>query len=171
VHLSTSRAAFKRAGLALAIRRAEAREAEALTALAHAAKRSWGYPESWIEGWHDALSFTGAMIESLPVYVALENGELAGVAALAVHGAQATLEHLWVDPRRARRGIGRALLAHMCRVAGGLGARVLRIESDPNAEAFYVRCGARRVGARRADVGAVRRSLPRLELELAGDRR
>lgn len=154
--------------MTIAIRRAEAGEAQALTELAHAAKRSWGYPESWIARWREALSLTEATIESLPVYVALENGELAGVAAIELHGAQATLEHLWVDPRRARRGIGRALLAHVCGVARGLGARTLRIVSDPNAEAFYLRCGARRIGAQRADMDETPRSLPLLELELTG---
>ncbi len=44
----------------------------------------------------------------------------------------------------------------------------LLIESDPHAEGFYLRLGARRVGSLRADVGAVRRTLPVLRLDLGG---
>lgn len=100
------------------------------------------------------------------MYVALEEGVLAGVAAFEMHGRQASLEHLWVDPARIRSGVGSALLSHVCAVALERGARVLRIESDPHAEGFYLRRGARRIGAVRADMDESQRSLPLLEIKL-----
>ncbi len=153
--------------MALAIRRAQPSEAKALTALAHAAKRNWGYPEAWIERWRPALTFTPESISKHPIYVAHEDGALAGVAAIMVRGARASLEHLWVHPERAHVGIGAALLDHVCAEATSLGANTLVVESDPNAEAFYLRRGARRVGEVRADMDRVRRALPLLEIDLA----
>ena len=44
------------------IRRADPDEAPVLTELAHAAKRHWGYPESWIENWQADLTITKEFI-------------------------------------------------------------------------------------------------------------
>jgi GNAT superfamily N-acetyltransferase len=44
------------------------------------------------------------------------------------------------------RGLGRRLFQAAVLHARSLGARELEITSDPNAEAFYLRHGARRVG-------------------------
>ena len=43
-------------------------------------------------------------------------------------------------------GVGAALMTHATAEAKRHGATTLRIESDPNAEAFYLRMGAKRVG-------------------------
>ena len=64
------------------------------------------------------------------------------------------------------RGLGRELFHHAVETAGGVGARRLEIDSDPHAEEFYLRMGARRIGQVPADVEGVRRVLPRLEVRL-----
>ena len=46
------------------------------------------------------------------------------------------------------------------------GCRKLEIESDPNAEGFYQRLGARRVGVRTKDWDGQRRELPILIYEI-----
>jgi GNAT superfamily N-acetyltransferase len=154
--------------VSLIIRRARAGEADALTAIAHAAKRHWGYPEEWISRWRDALTVTPACLDAWAVFVAAEadDGPPRGFYALSADGALAELEHLWVEPVAMGAGIGRALLEHAVRTARELGAARLRIDSDPHAEAFYLRMGARRIGEVRADVDDVRRVLPRLEIAL-----
>lgn len=150
------------------IRRARADEADALTAIAHAAKRHWGYPEAWIARWRDALTITPGFIGAGTVFVAAEaDTDLPrGFYALAVDEGGAALEHLWVEPESMGRGIGRALLDHAVQAARGLRAARLEIDADPHAEAFYLRMGARRIGEVRADVADVRRVLPRMEIAL-----
>jgi GNAT superfamily N-acetyltransferase len=69
-----------------------------------------------------------------------------GFYALVGEGSQIELEHLWVLPEHMSAGIGRALFAHAVRRAASLNADLLEIESDPNAEGFYRRMGAIRVG-------------------------
>ena len=44
------------------IRRATTDDAATLTAIAHAAKRHWGYPEQWIESWSDQLTLSAAYL-------------------------------------------------------------------------------------------------------------
>src|SRR5258706_11839576 len=64
------------------IRRATPDEAEALTALAHAAKRHWGYPEEWINHWRADLTITPDFIATNEVFAATIDGEIAGCFAL-----------------------------------------------------------------------------------------
>ena len=61
-------------------------------------------------------------------------------------GERMDLLHLWVLPEAMRRGVGRSLFSHALERARNLGFRELEIESDPNAEGFYQRMGAQRVG-------------------------
>jgi predicted N-acetyltransferase YhbS len=63
------------------------------------------------------------------------------------------------------RGIGRALFEHAVEESRRLGHRSLRIEADPNAEGFYARMGARRVGETIAEIEGQRRELPLLLYE------
>jgi GNAT superfamily N-acetyltransferase len=76
----------------------------------------------------------------------------------------ATLDYLWVEPESMGRGLGRALLSHALETARTHGAARLAIDSDPHAEEFYRRMGARCVGEVRADVDDVRRVLSRMEI-------
>jgi GNAT superfamily N-acetyltransferase len=144
------------------IRRALPQESEWLTGIAHAAKREWKYPESWIQAWRDHLTITAAYITENDVYVIEKNRAVQGFHAVAMHGAAAWLEHLWVVPESMRQGAGRELFIHATTIARTRGASELQIESDPNAEGFYLKMGARRVGEVSSLIGGEPRSLPRL---------
>ncbi len=132
--------------LSVAIRPARPEDAALLTALAHAAKRHWGYPERWIQAWKEDLTLTPAFIRDNAVFAAFERGQMAGCYALGLDGRRCSLEHFWVRPEAMGRGVGRALFEHALAQAAALGADHLEIEADPHAEGFYLRMGARRVG-------------------------
>lgn len=131
---------------AVEIRRARAGDAEVLTRLAHAAKRHWRYPDEWIELWRSALTITPDFIDEHLVYCAEHGGAVIGFYALTGTPPARELEHMWVTPEQIGRGLGARLLRHATATMRDEGTRTLRIESDPNAEAFYVKHGARRVG-------------------------
>lgn len=154
--------------MSINIRRAHADDAAALTEIAHAAKRHWGYPEAWIARWRDALTLTPAYIAGHAVFVAAdaEGDRSRGFYSLAMREMDAVLDHLWIAPEWMGRGLGGELLGHAMRTARELGAARLEIDSDPHAEAFYRRMGAVRVGEVRADVDEVQRVLPRMEIRL-----
>lgn len=134
------------AAITTTIERALPEDAGTLTRIAHAAKRHWDYPEPLIALWKDALTLTPAFIGRHPVYVAREDGHSVGFYALTGHGATRVVEHFWVAPARIGAGIGRRLFAHARGRLAAEGVTMLRIESDPNAEGFYLKMGARRVG-------------------------
>ncbi len=154
----------------LTIRRARPDEADRLTALALAAKQHWGYPDHWIEAWRDDLTFTPAFVAAHPVYVAVDEEDIpvACYALVPSGGPEIQLEHVWVHPLRIGQGLGRRLFDHAAQTAAALRGEALLIDSDPNAEAFYRRMGAERVGALRADMDGQHRELPQFRYDLGG---
>jgi hypothetical protein len=62
--------------------------------------------------------------------------------------------------------VGRALFEHSVEQARALGFCSLHIESDPNAEGFYERMGARRVGMNITQLDGEHRELPLLIYEV-----
>jgi len=159
------------------IRKATSDQAAALTQIAHDAKAYWGYPESWIERWKDDLTLTPEFISAHEVYVAETDPSLeavgvndpasiSGFYAIAIRDEKAELEHLWVRPENIGNGTGKELLMHAMETAAFLNAAALEISSDPNAEGFYKRMGARRIGAVDAEIDGQPRTLPRLTIDL-----
>jgi GNAT superfamily N-acetyltransferase len=150
----------------LLILRAEPGDARQLTEIAFAAKRHWGYPERWIASWSDLLTMKPGFIVSHETYKAVLEDRSVGFYALGRKEDRLDLVHLWVLPEVKGRGVGRALFLHAVERTRALGYSQLEIESDPNAEGFYQRLGARRVGSRIREVEQERRELPVLICEI-----
>lgn len=148
------------------IRRANPEEAGTLSEIAHAAKRHWKYPESWIEQWRGDLTITPEFITKHEVFVAIVNGQIGGCCALVITESLAEIEHMWIRPEHMGSGVGRALFAHARSRARERGANVLELSADPNAEGFYAHMGAERIGDVRADMDGRPRVLPRMRIEL-----
>jgi len=133
--------------MTLRVRRARRDDSARLTRLAHDAKRFWGYSEELIRLWRADLTVTPRFIAEHAVYCAVQGSRIVGFYALSgEHGAR-DLEHMWVDPRHIGRGVGRSMFAHLLRHLRRVGVTRLTIASDPNAEGFYRKLGARRVGS------------------------
>jgi GNAT superfamily N-acetyltransferase len=152
------------------IRRAAPEDAGTLTLIAFAAKRHWGYSESWIQHWNESLTITPEFVRNYEVYAAVADGETFAFYALTGKGRTVELEHLWVSPGWIGKGIGRVLFEHAMREAASRGADALEIEADPNAEGFYRRMGARRIGENVYEIEGHERILPLMVVEI-GDRR
>jgi GNAT superfamily N-acetyltransferase len=152
------------------IRPARAAECAALSQIALDAKARWGYPEAWLATWAAAeLTLTPMHCATGTVLVAESASDLLGVGAITLmpSGRDApcwSLEHLWVRPEAAGRGVGRALYsALLAAVRTGGGGR-MEVLADPHAAGFYERLGATRAGAVPAPMpGAPDRVLPRFE--------
>jgi len=149
----------------LVLRPARADEAPALSALCMASKAHWGYDAAFLAACREELTLRPADLDPARLAVAERAGAPAGVVQISVAGEVAELEKLFVAPDRIGGGVGAALLSWAAATAHRLGARRLRIESDPQAVPFYARMGARQVGE--AASGSIPgRMLPLLELQL-----
>lgn len=145
------------------ILRAEPAHAGRLSQIAHAAKSFWGYPAQWIELWHNQLTITPEFVKHNEVWAAEVDGAVLGFYALTGEPPRLMLEHMWVMPVAIKQGIGTALFRHAVGRALEMGADVLEIESDPNAEGFYKLMGCETVGEVGYELAGARRSLPLMQ--------
>jgi len=148
------------------IRPAADADAPALSVLALRSKAFWGYDHAFMRACIPEMAITPADLARCPTFVLAEGAALLGFATLAHHsGARITLDALFVAPEAIGSGAGRRLFEHAAAQARALGARTMHIEADPNAEAFYLHMGARRIGA--TPSGSIPgRMLPLLEYDL-----
>lgn len=162
----------------LTVRSLSADEARALApdlaALSTRSKGAWGYDEGFM------TRFDTQMAAWIPEFVAGMRDDGGRLLLLAeVEGSPvgfaiveqtdpakpAWLEDLWVEPDRMRNGIGGQLLRAVLDAARAHGRAGLEFESDPNAEGFYLRMGARRIGEQASDFQAGR-MLPVMRFDL-----
>ena len=148
------------------IRRAKPEDAEKLSHIASASKAHWKYPETWLELWKDALTVTPEIILENEVFAITDNDEIVGFYELVVKENSAELEHLWINPESIGFGIGRLLFVHALEKAVSLGAKKLNIKSDPNAEGFYKKMGAKRIGNDISEIEGNERILPLMQIVL-----
>ena len=145
-----------------------------LAALGTRSKGAWNYDEGFL------TRFGAQMAEWVPEFVggmrgdggrvllvAEDEGVVVGFAIVEQTdpATPAWLEDLWIEPHRMRGGIGTRLLQAALRVARDAGRSALEFESDPNAEGFYLRMGARRIGEQPSDFQAGR-LLPVMRFDL-----
>jgi len=149
------------------VRSARPTESEELSALALSAKALWGYSAQQLALWSSELRITRETIVSQPTFVAEENALPVGVAQLDTKALPWAVECLWVHPSAVRRGVGSLLVRHLLAHARTNGQSALRVDSDPNAEGFYLHLGARRVGEVAAPIeGQPSRTRPQLILSV-----
>jgi N-acetylglutamate synthase-like GNAT family acetyltransferase len=147
------------------IRRARAGEADALTDLAVRSKAQWGYGEDFMAAASAELIVHEADLERMDVLVVEREGALVAFAALDLDAPEPLLDALFVEPEWIGSGLGGALLEAARTVARKRGVEALVIRSDPNAEAFYRRHGAERIGERASETTG--RLLPLLRIATA----
>jgi GNAT superfamily N-acetyltransferase len=147
------------------IRRALTEDAAALTRIAHEAKQHWGYPEHWLRHWQDDLTISADFIAGNEVYVAESETGLLGFYALIIKQEKAELDHLWVTPQHIGTGVGKELFLHAMQHAARERVTEVEISSDPNAEGFYRKMGAHRIGETASEVDGQPRTLPLLSID------
>lgn len=150
----------------ISIRPARPDEAGALTALCVRSKAHWGYDAAFMARAMSELTVKPGWIAEGLVLVAEVGGAPAGVAGIVDEGDGCfDVSVFFVDPDCMGAGLGRVLFDAMCDLARTKGAKRLTILSDPNAEPFYRRMGAVRIGEERSS-SATGRILPLLALDL-----
>lgn len=150
----------------LHIRPARPEEAPTLSEIAFSAKAYWGYPELWMERWRPQLTFDPQYIERYECWVAETNSTPIGFYTLEERQGKAWLENLWVSPTFIGQGMGRRLFCHAAELSRERGFRIIQLEADPNAAAFYGRMGMCQIGERHAALDGQLRALPIMEMNL-----
>jgi GNAT superfamily N-acetyltransferase len=136
-----------------------------LTGLFWRSKAHWGYDEAFMARVRETLRITAETIEQQHVYVLEADGQIVGFYALHVLPDRLHLEDLFIEPDHIGKGYGRRLFGHAVEVGRQLGYDRFTLESDPNAEEFYLKLGAIRVGEHESVIP--RRFIPHLLVRFA----
>ncbi len=150
----------------ISIRRVKPEEADALTQIAIAAKRHWGYPEHWMELWIPQMTFDASYFEANESWALEADGAPVAFYTLLERSDHAWIENMWVSPVYIGRGVGRQLFDHAVGLARERGYTSLQLEADPNAVGFYEKMGMRKVGEHEYELDGKPRILPIMELVL-----
>jgi predicted N-acetyltransferase YhbS len=142
------------------IRSPETEEAAILTKLILRSKAHWGYSEEFMKSVEKELTITGDYLKTAVVFVAEQKGNIVGIVGLSAKRDE--MEFLFVDPDFMGQGIGRLLWEKIADESRRLEIPSFKILSDPGAEPFYLKMGAKRIGMARSSV----RMLPLMEFSL-----
>ncbi len=126
------------------VRPARPSELAELSLLCLRAKAVWGYSPEFIAACRTELTLGPDDLAT--TRVAERRGHAAGVLQVAVEGATASIEKLFVEPHEIGTGIGTFLFAEAVKMARAAGARELVVATDPGAAGFFARMGARPAG-------------------------
>ena len=128
------------------VRTAAMKDREALIDLTFRSKAHWGYDAAFMESVRGELKVPVKHIEAGYVHV-LEDGEdLAGFFSLIETNGKWELDFFFLDPRYIGKGFGTELWKAVMDEAKRREIGTFDVVADPNAEGFYLRMGAERVG-------------------------
>ena len=126
----------------IVIRNAFHSEAELLTELGFRSKSIWGYSDEQMSTFRKELIVTTSQIASGLVFASDKDSAVVGYYILKPLGGELIeLEHLFICPDHIRTGIGSSLFRHAIRQSQQQNFRRLKVQSDPNASAFYLQFG------------------------------
>lgn len=120
------------------IRKALEEDARELTRIAFAAKRYWNYPEEYYKVWEAELTITPAYISNNDVFLAVDGaGKIIGFYSVVEWRDNIYLDHIFIDTRFLKQGIGSNLMKHLIKMQQEKGVETINILVDPNAAGFY----------------------------------
>ncbi|MEM8562986.1 MAG: GNAT family N-acetyltransferase [Pseudomonadota bacterium] len=150
------------------IRDAHVDDIERLSDIAFRSKAHWGYSTQFMEACREELSVTAEKLGSDRYQYRVYESQRCVLGFYALEQlavSEVELEALFVDPAYLGSGVGGRLLADAIVRAKDSGYSLMTILSDPNAENFYLKAGAERVGYQQSS-SIPDRYLPRLQVEL-----
>lgn len=155
------------------IRRALLGEGAPLSELAFRSKSYWGYDDAFMAACRDELAVSEQMIADGTVYVVENDRRIVGFYSLVPLDEQdVDVGHFFVAPDSIGQGFGKKLLAHAVAIATEQEYQRLLIQSDPNAEQFYLAMGAELIGTQpSASIPGRKLPLMAIRLDFSNSRR
>jgi len=124
---------------------AEAKHTELLRDTLITSKGHWGYSQEQLEEWKSNLKFEGDYVSRNTVKLILKDEEVIGFFAIVKSDID-ELDHLWLLPKAIGKGYGNLVFEQILSECNSLEISNFYIISDPDAEGFYLKKGALKVG-------------------------
>ena len=142
---------------------AETKHTDLLRDILIASKGYWGYSQKQLEEWKSNLKFEEEYMTRNTVKLILKENDVIGFFAI-VKGDSDELDHLWLLPKAIGKGFGNMAFEQILSECNTLNISSFYIISDPDAEGFYLKKGALKVGEVYSE--PQKRMLPRLKFIL-----
>ncbi len=146
---------------------AEAIHTELLRDTLITSKGYWGYSQEQLEKWRSNLKFEVEYVARNTVKLIYKENELIGFFAIVKGNGDELneLDHLWLLPKAIGKGYGNQVFERILSECKTLEIADFYIVSDPNAEGFYLKKGAIKVGEVYSE--PQKRMLPKLKYSVA----
>lgn len=122
--------------------------------LAFESKSYWKYDEEYLVAAREHIKISAIEIESDHVYLYEDDHGILGFYQFKSKQVEPELIWFFIHPSSIGKGIGKILWTHLLSVTKELEIKEFLIKSDQNAEAFYIKQGARRIGLKPSTVNA-----------------
>lgn len=142
---------------------AEAKHVELLRETLIESKGYWGYSREQLEQWRLTLIFEEEYLTHNTIKLVMLESEVIGFFAL-IKGDVGKLDHLWLLPAFIGKGYGNLVFDEILSECKAQNILELYIISDPDAEGFYLKAGALKVGQLYSE--HQKRMLPKLKLSV-----
>jgi len=110
-----------------------------------AAKRHWGYPETWIQHWLPDLTLAPDHFQTWRIYKLVLGQQPIGFCSIEEHPTFYEVHDLWLLPTHMGNGWGALLLketiSQVCQ-----NPKPIQLDADPNAMGFYRKMGFKTIG-------------------------
>lgn len=116
--------------------------------LMRVSKAHWGYDEPFLDRFMEIFSITEEYLDESTTKLAYDTSELIGFFSFIHKEGCFELDNLFLHPDHIGKGMGNKLWKLVCETSQNYKQMEFIIMSDPNAEQFYVKMGAEKIGLR-----------------------
>lgn len=138
---------------------------EVLTEITMKSKAYWGYSTEQMKAWADLLTISNKYIQDNQVYKLIIDNIVVGYYSFVyLKKNELKLDNLFIHPNYIGCGYGKALFKDFLdKIKDQQVDRVI-LESDPNAESFYIKLGFVQIG--KIETTIKNRYLPLMEMKI-----
>ena len=124
-----------------------------LTSIMRLSKAYWSYSEEQLLKWQDELTVSKTEIINHHVYKLVTNDTIIGFYSFKKEtSGTIKLDNLFILPEYISKGLGKLLLNDCLAKALELGYSKVLLDSDPNAENFYLHSGFTVIGQKNTSI-------------------
>ncbi len=147
------------------IEKAQKTDCNTLTALTIRSKSYWGYSSEQITKWKDDLTIHAEYIDQNVVYKLIKENQLIGYYSYIVQDdKKIKLDNIFLEPDFIGNGYGKLMMKHFFQQVKDEGYETIKLDSEPNAEKFYLSLGFKVIGQLESSIK--NRFLPIMELKI-----
>lgn len=113
-----------------------------LNELISRSKSFWDYDQDYLKAAIPLIAITESWLQQNEGYTLYDQNEILGFLGIKTFENFWELEHLWIDPKKIRKGYGQTAINHLCTIALAKNIKMISLLPDPPAEKFYLKLGA-----------------------------